>query len=101
MTEQFFKILIATDIHLGYDEKDPLRSRDSINTFEEILQISQENDVDFILLGKNLFLTRFERRQTKNLTFQAAICSTKINRRVSLSTNALDLFAVIACRTDL
>lgn len=47
-----FKILVATDIHLGFDEKDALRCKDSLNTFEEILQIAQSQNVDFLLLGK-------------------------------------------------
>nr|XP_057936557.1 double-strand break repair protein MRE11 [Doryrhamphus excisus] len=50
-----FKILIATDIHLGYLEKDAVRGRDSYNTFDEILKCAQTNQVDFILLGGDLF----------------------------------------------
>jgi len=49
------KILIATDTHLGYMEKDGERANDSLNSFEEILEIAQKNDVDFILLGGDLF----------------------------------------------
>ncbi|XP_054650221.1 double-strand break repair protein MRE11 [Dunckerocampus dactyliophorus] len=50
-----FKILIATDIHLGYLEKDAVRGHDSYNTFDEILKCAQTNQVDFILLGGDLF----------------------------------------------
>ncbi|TPX67344.1 hypothetical protein SpCBS45565_g03855 [Spizellomyces sp. 'palustris'] len=50
-----FKILIATDNHVGYMEKDPIRGNDSFEAFEEILQLAQENEVDFILLGGDLF----------------------------------------------
>lgn len=53
--ENVFKILIATDIHLGYNEKDPVRGNDSFVTFEEILQKAAENNVDFLLLGGDLF----------------------------------------------
>ncbi|XP_063224022.1 double-strand break repair protein MRE11 [Bacillus rossius redtenbacheri] len=53
--EEQFKILIASDIHLGYAEREPGRENDSFNTFEEILQIAVSNDVDFILLGGDLF----------------------------------------------
>ena len=48
-------ILIATDCHLGYMEKDAERGNDSMETFEEILQIAQQKNVDFILLGGDLF----------------------------------------------
>lgn len=50
-----FKILIATDNHIGYLEKDPIRGKDSFETFEEILQIAQAQQVDFVLLGGDLF----------------------------------------------
>ncbi|XP_061639082.1 double-strand break repair protein MRE11 [Phyllopteryx taeniolatus] len=50
-----FKILIATDIHLGYLEKDAIRGSDSYNTFDEILKCAKTNLVDFILLGGDLF----------------------------------------------
>ncbi|PAV59016.1 hypothetical protein WR25_10733 isoform A, partial [Diploscapter pachys] len=50
-----FEILVATDIHVGYGEKKPGRSEDSINTFEEVLQIAVEEKVDFLLLAGDLF----------------------------------------------
>ncbi|XP_054453521.1 double-strand break repair protein MRE11 [Anoplopoma fimbria] len=53
--EDTFKILIATDIHLGYLEKDAIRGNDSYNTLEEILKCAKTNQVDFILLGGDLF----------------------------------------------
>lgn len=51
------KILIATDIHLGfeYNKKRGQQSEDSFITFEEILQYGKEYEVDFILLGGDLF----------------------------------------------
>lgn len=39
--EDTFKILIATDVHLGYLEKDAIRGDDSYNTLNEILQYAQ------------------------------------------------------------
>lgn len=54
-TDDTFKILIATDIHLGYGEKDAIRGNDSLVAFEEILDNAKKNDVDFILLGGDLF----------------------------------------------
>ena len=49
------RILIATDNHLGFGEKYPERQFDSFTTFDEILQIAKEKDVDFVLLGGDLF----------------------------------------------
>ncbi|KAF5277199.1 hypothetical protein FQR65_LT03905 [Abscondita terminalis] len=54
-SEDIFKILIATDNHLGYAEKNAIRGQDSFVTFEEILQLGCKNEVDFILLGGDLF----------------------------------------------
>lgn len=53
--ENTMSILIATDNHIGYLEKDPERGEDSFTTFEEILELAKENQVDFILLGGDLF----------------------------------------------
>ncbi|XP_078513098.1 double-strand break repair protein MRE11 [Lissotriton helveticus] len=50
-----FKILVATDIHLGYMEKDAVRGNDSFVTFDEILKLAKEHEVDFLLLGGDLF----------------------------------------------
>lgn len=36
---------IATDNHIGYMEKDPIRGGDSINTFKEILTIAKDKKV--------------------------------------------------------
>lgn len=52
--EDSFKILIATDCHLGYEEKSS-RGEDSFTTFEEILKYGKQHCVDFILLGGDLF----------------------------------------------
>ncbi|KAF5384138.1 hypothetical protein D9615_003384 [Tricholomella constricta] len=49
------RILLATDNHIGYNERDPIRGQDSINTFREILQLAVKHDVDFVLLAGDLF----------------------------------------------
>ena len=53
--QDILRILIATDNHLGYGEKVPIRADDSFVTFDEILEVALENDVDFVLLGGDLF----------------------------------------------
>lgn len=62
--EDTFKILIATDIHLGYLEKDAVRGNDTFVTFNEILEHAQKNEVDFILLGGDLFHENKPSRKT-------------------------------------
>ncbi|PPQ87579.1 hypothetical protein CVT26_015321, partial [Gymnopilus dilepis] len=49
------RIMLATDNHIGYMERDPIRGQDSINTFREILQLAVKHEVDLILLGGDLF----------------------------------------------
>lgn len=39
------RIMLATDNHIGYMERDPIRGQDSINTFKEILQLAVKHDV--------------------------------------------------------
>ncbi|KAM8977664.1 double-strand break repair protein MRE11 [Pelodytes ibericus] len=62
--EDTFKILVATDIHLGYMEKDAVRGNDSFVTFDEILRLAQDNEVDFLLLGGDLFHDNKPSRKT-------------------------------------
>ncbi|XWS52000.1 hypothetical protein CRYUN_Cryun11dG0030100 [Craigia yunnanensis] len=49
------RILVATDCHLGYMEKDEIRRHDSFQAFDEICSIAEEKQVDFLLLGGDLF----------------------------------------------
>ncbi|CAK7327537.1 unnamed protein product [Dovyalis caffra] len=49
------RILVATDCHLGYMEKDEIRRHDSFQAFEEICSIADQKKVDFLLLGGDLF----------------------------------------------
>ncbi|CAG4984870.1 unnamed protein product [Colias eurytheme] len=49
------RILIASDIHLGYQENDAVRGDDSFIAFEEVLSSAVQYDVDFVLLGGDLF----------------------------------------------
>ena len=39
----------------GVWEKDAVRKNDSFETFEEVMQMAVEHDVDFLLLGGDLF----------------------------------------------
>jgi double-strand break repair protein MRE11 len=43
--ESTFKIMVASDIHLGFMEKDAVRGEDSFLAFREVLRLSKENDV--------------------------------------------------------
>ncbi|GAV85353.1 Metallophos domain-containing protein/Mre11_DNA_bind domain-containing protein [Cephalotus follicularis] len=49
------RILVATDCHLGYMEKNEIRRHDSFQAFEEICSIAEKRQVDFLLLGGDLF----------------------------------------------
>nr|WJN24885.1 double-stranded break repair protein [Moesziomyces parantarcticus] len=62
------KIMLATDNHVGYMERDPVRGQDSIRTFEEILQLAVQHNVDLILLGGDLFHENKPSRSTLHQT---------------------------------
>eukprot|EP00929_Paragymnodinium_shiwhaense_P051993 TRINITY_DN2607_c2_g1_i1.p1 TRINITY_DN2607_c2_g1~~TRINITY_DN2607_c2_g1_i1.p1 ORF type:complete len:748 (-),score=155.66 TRINITY_DN2607_c2_g1_i1:343-2586(-) len=49
------RILVCTDTHIGYNEKDKVRGSDALNTFEEILQLGKSQNADMILHGGDLF----------------------------------------------
>ncbi|KAK3684069.1 Metallo-dependent phosphatase-like protein [Podospora appendiculata] len=53
--EDVIRILVATDNHVGYEERDPVRKDDSWRTFDEIMQLARKQDVDMVLLGGDLF----------------------------------------------
>uniref|UniRef100_A0A2K5X696 Uncharacterized protein n=1 Tax=Macaca fascicularis TaxID=9541 RepID=A0A2K5X696_MACFA len=53
--KNLFKILVAIHIDLGFMQKDAVRRNDTCVTLDEILKLAQENEVDFILLGGDLF----------------------------------------------
>ena len=40
---------------MGYREKDAVVGADSFHAFEECLQIANQRNVDFVLLGGDLF----------------------------------------------
>ena len=46
-----FRILISSDIHLGYGEKLSIRNNDSFNSFDELLTVGKEQNVDMCILG--------------------------------------------------
>ena len=48
-------ILIATDNHVGYAERDQVRGDDSWKTFHEIMELARTRDVDMVLLAGDLF----------------------------------------------
>ncbi|KAF2761909.1 DNA repair exonuclease [Pseudovirgaria hyperparasitica] len=49
------RILVATDNHVGYNERDPIRGSDSWRSFDEIMCLAKERDVDMVLLAGDLF----------------------------------------------
>ncbi|OWB71817.1 hypothetical protein B5S31_g1512 [[Candida] boidinii] len=53
--ENTFRILLTTDNHVGYAEEDPIRGDDSWKSFEEIMSIAEDSDVDMVLQSGDLF----------------------------------------------
>lgn len=49
------RILVATDNHVGYEERHPIRGDDSWKAFHEIMCLAKERDVDMVLLAGDLF----------------------------------------------
>jgi double-strand break repair protein MRE11 len=43
------RILVATDCHLGYLEKDGERGFDSFDTFEEVCRLAVKNNVNIVI----------------------------------------------------
>ena len=64
-----FNILISSDNHLGYKENDAVIGDDSFRVFEEVLETANELDVDFLLLGGDLF---HENRPSQSTYYKAS-----------------------------
>ena len=62
--DDVLRILIASDTHLGYGEKDPIRGDDSFVTFAEVFEIANREQVDMVLLAGDLFHDNKPSRRT-------------------------------------
>lgn len=51
------RILVATDNHVGYNERDPIRKDDSWKTFDEIMKLAKSQDVRLHLPDLTLLLS--------------------------------------------
>ncbi|KAI9885683.1 MAG: TTAGGG repeat binding factor [Watsoniomyces obsoletus] len=49
------RILVATDSHVGYNERDAIRGDDSWKSFHEVMCLAKDEDVDMVLLAGDLF----------------------------------------------
>ncbi|RKF56622.1 Double-strand break repair protein mus-23 [Golovinomyces cichoracearum] len=61
------RILVATDNHVGYEERDAIRKDDSWKSFDEVMQLAKSQDVDMVLLGGDLF---HENKPSKKSMYQ-------------------------------
>ena len=57
---------MATDNHVGYNERDPKRGSDGWTTFHEIMCLAKEQDVDMVLLAGDLFHENQPSRKSMN-----------------------------------
>jgi len=49
------RILVSTDNHVGYNERDAERGDDSWKSFHEVMCLAKDRDVDMVLLAGDLF----------------------------------------------
>jgi len=62
------RVLISTDNHLGYAERDPIRGNDSFAAFEEVLILAKRHNCDMVLLAGDLFHENKPSRRTLHKT---------------------------------
>ncbi|KAJ1407521.1 meiotic recombination 11-like protein A [Ochromonadaceae sp. CCMP2298] len=55
MDDDIVRIMVSTDNHLGFMERDPVRCDDAMASFEEVLRTAREKQVDFVLLAGDTF----------------------------------------------
>jgi len=66
--ENTMRILLSTDNHLGYNERDAVRGMDSFAAFEEVLHLARRFRCDMVLIGGDLF---HENRPSRHTLFRA------------------------------
>jgi hypothetical protein len=44
------RILVATDSHVGYEERDPIRKDDSWRSFDEVMALAKDQDVSLFVV---------------------------------------------------
>jgi double-strand break repair protein MRE11 len=64
------RIMISTDNHLGYNERDPVRGMDSFAAFEEVLFLSKQFHCDMVLIAGDLFHDNRPSRRTIHKTME-------------------------------
>jgi double-strand break repair protein MRE11 len=64
MDDDIVRILVATDNHLGFAERDSIRLNDSFAAFEEVLITAKERKVDLLLLAGDMFHENKPSRRT-------------------------------------
>ena len=64
-------MLIATDNHVGYNERDPIRGDDSAKTFDEIMCLAKQRTVDMVLLAGDLFHENKPSRKSLNAVMRS------------------------------
>lgn len=78
------RVLVATDLHVGYGERIINREMDSVRTFEEVLKIAKKQEVDFVLLGGDLY-------HENNPSREIQIRVTRLLRRYCLNDRPVEL----------
>ena len=64
------RILLSTDNHLGYAERDNIRGMDSFAAFEEVLYIAKRFHCDMVLIAGDLFHENRPSRRTLHKTME-------------------------------
>lgn len=68
--ENTLRILLSTDNHLGYAERDPVRGNDSFAAFEEVLYLAKKFNCDMVLIAGDLFHENRPSRRTLHKTIE-------------------------------
>ena len=73
--------MLATDNHIGYMERDPIRGQDSINTFKEILELAIKHEVRVLYATHSCLEAEDASRLTSYCLLET--CSTRTSHLVN------------------
>jgi len=91
--DETLRIMVSTDNHLGYAEKDPIRGMDSFAAFEEVLYLAKRHKCDMVLLAGDLFHDNKPTRRTLHKTME-------IVRRYCMGPDPVQIQVVSDQKTD-
>lgn len=94
MDDEIIRIVVFTDSHLGFQERDPVRSEDSFAAFEEALKHAHDIKADLVLHAGDMFHENRPSRRTLHsaMTILKKYCMGDAPVRIEVLNDQAEVF---------